>query len=71
MRVRDGGGGKSEILSSTAELSDLVCYQQEISGARADYWSTIHTHAQSWVSLQPKNFTELFVFTSLFMEQAN
>lgn len=46
---------KSEGLSSTAELSDLVCYQQELSGARAEITGALfthtypekHTHAQS------------------------
>lgn len=66
---RDGalgalGGVKSKSLNCTAELSDLVCYQQELSGARAAITGPLfshntrtdtHTHTQC-VSLRPENF---------------
>lgn len=37
-------GEKSESLSSTAELSDLVCYQHKISEARAEITGALYTH---------------------------
>ena len=39
-----GMEGESTSLSSTAELSDLVCYQQELTGARAKITEALFTH---------------------------
>lgn len=41
---REGSGKKSESLSSTAELSDLVCYRQELSEAKAKITEALFTH---------------------------
>ena len=41
--MRDGEE-RARVLSGTAELSDLVCYQQELSGARAVITGAVFTH---------------------------
>lgn len=51
--VSEGWGEKNESLPSTAELSDLVCYQQELSGARAEITRALCTHTYPNTHTEP------------------
>lgn len=79
MHKREGLRKKSASLLGTAELSDLVCYQQELTEARAErllehIYPQKHAHTQNtqflYISKTSLTFSLPFTIT-LFMDKTN
>lgn len=59
-KINETNVDKRSASCSTAELSDLVLYQQELTGARAKIIGAAITHT---FALQPEKFSQVFIFS--------